>query len=255
MAGDILIDEDSVTVEGTLRVHNIVGRDEFVFLDSPLRVDQIRAAYRDDLLLIARGLKLLRPNQFDSSLGNALAHGSGDTLVVNEGGGYKGGVQIESRVVATSLTAKDFVQTTDLRAKVIEGDALTAKGKVIAKSLTANDFVQTTDQGAKAIETITLVAEGAVSGASVTAKDFIQTRDIAAKAVTTDELTANNFIQTVALGADELATKSLLVKGDLQISGKIMSAAHGEVDLIGLVFALRQQVASLQEELVALKNS
>ena len=61
-------------------------------------MDQIRPRAQKSILFISQGIKLLRSGKFDESLGTALAHGKDDKLVINEGGGYKGGRQIAGRL-------------------------------------------------------------------------------------------------------------------------------------------------------------
>ncbi len=73
-----------------IRIH-----DKFISMNAPLRVDQVLPRVHTSVLFIAHGIKLLRSGEFDPQLGNALAHGDGDTLVVNERAGYKGGVKID----------------------------------------------------------------------------------------------------------------------------------------------------------------
>jgi hypothetical protein len=243
MTTDIRIDDDFVSVEGPLKVNEVrpLSIKELNF-PSPIKVDQIRPRAQKSILFISQGIKLLRSGKFDESLGTALAHGKNDKLVINEGGGYKGGVQIAGKVTVDNLSANKFVQTnafgatdvqtTTLKAKKIKTDELSAK-VVTIDSLTANQNIQTNVLSAKA---------------------GIQTDELTANEVTADSLTVKKFVQTGDLGADAVETKSALVKGDLTVGGKLVASGHDSVDLIKLVLQLQAQVTKLQAQMAALKK-
>ena len=222
MTTDIRIDDDFVSVEGPLKVNEVhpLSIKELNF-PSPIKVDQIRPRAQKSILFISQGIKLLRSGKFDESLGTALAHGKNDKLVINEGGGYKGGVQIAGNVTVDNLSVNKFVQT---------------------NAFGATD-VQTTTLKAKNIQTNVL-----------SAKKGIQTDELTAIEVTADSLTVKKFVQTGDLGADAVETKSALVKGDLTVGGKLVASGHNSVDLIELVLQLQAQVTKLQAQMAALKK-
>lgn len=222
MTTDIRIDDDFVSVEGPLKVNEVrpLSIKELNF-PSPIKVDQIRPRSQKSILFVSQGIKLLRSGAFDESLGTALAHGKNDKLVINEAGGYKGGVQIAGKVTVDDLSANQFVQTKDLGAT----------------------DVQTTTLSAKNIQTDVL-----------SAKKGVQTDELTARKVFADSLSTKKFVQTIDLGATTVETKSALVKGDLTVAGKLVASGHKSVDLIELVFQLQAQVTKLQAQMDGLNK-
>jgi len=286
MTTDIRIDDDFVSVEGPLKVNEVrpLSIKELNF-PSPIKVDQIRPRSQKSILFISQGIKLLRSGKFDESLGTALAHGKNDKLVINEGGGYKGGVQIAGTVTVDNLSANKFVQTKDfgatdvqtttldaknihtnvlsakkgiktdeLTAKVATIDSLTASQNIQTNVLSADKGIKTDELTAKVATIDSLTANQNIQTNVLSADKGIQTDELTAKDITADSLTVKEFVQTGDLGATAVETKSALVKGDLTLGGKLVASGHDSVDLIELVLQLQTQVTKLQAQMAALNK-
>jgi len=265
MTTDIRIDDDFVSVEGPLKVNEVrpLSIKELNF-PSPIKVDQIRPRAQKSILFISQGIKLLRSGKFDESLGTALAHGKDDKLVINEGGGYKGGVQIAGKVTVDNLSAKNIqtnvlsakkgIQTDELSAKVVTIDSLTVNKNIQTNVLSAKTSIKTDELTANEVTADALTANQNIQTNVLSAKISIKTDELTANEVTADSLTVKKFVQTGDLGADAVETKSALVKGDLTVGGKLVASGHNSVDLIKLVLQLQAQVTKLQAQMAALKK-
>jgi hypothetical protein len=107
MLGDIKLDGELVVLDGTLKLDNIDGKSTEYIKISEARMKRATIGVltgdfgvaRDELLCKARKLMLFNPKveDKDKKTGVALSHiPDTDTLVINEGGSYAGGVKIES---------------------------------------------------------------------------------------------------------------------------------------------------------------
>jgi hypothetical protein len=227
MATDIKLDDDFVSVEGPLRVNEVhpLSIKELNF-PSPIKVDQIRPRAQKSILFISQGIKLLRSGKFDESLGTALAHGKDDKLVINEGGGYKGGVQIAGKVTVDNLSANQFVQTNAFKATDVQTTTLSAQN-IQTNILSANKGIQTDELTAKEVTIDSLTAKQSIQANVLSAKKGIQTDQLTAKEMTAESLVAKQFIQAAELSAKTITTDTLSAKKGLQtdsFSAKAMTA-------------------------------
>ena len=106
MLSDIKLDGDLVVLEGTLKLDDIAGKSSEFIRINEARMKRATIGVltgdfgigQDELLCKARKLMFFNPKvkDTDKKTGIALSHmPDTDTLVINEGGGYAGGVRLE----------------------------------------------------------------------------------------------------------------------------------------------------------------